>query len=68
VLWSGRAKISARRLRRSQIFIDPDAKKENQLRRSDICLGTLVTFGCMALDAAPNGHTRIATRSVAGGS
>jgi hypothetical protein len=43
-----------KRLRRSQIIIDPDAKKD-QLRRSDICLRTLALFGCMALDAAPNG-------------
>jgi hypothetical protein len=43
-----------KRLRRSQIFIDPEAKK-SQLHRSDICLGRLVTFGCVALDAAPSG-------------
>jgi hypothetical protein len=47
-----------KRLRRSQIFIDPKQEKD-QLRRSDICLGKLVTFGCIALDAAPNGAHRL---------
>jgi hypothetical protein len=56
--WSGGCRIE-KRLRRSQIFIDPDAKKEKQLRWSDICLETLVTFGCIALDVAPNGADRV---------
>jgi hypothetical protein len=50
--------LAEKRLRRSQIFIDPDVKKV-QLCRSDICLGRLAIFGCMALDAAPSGADRV---------
>ena len=37
----------------------PQETVEKRLRRSVICLGTLVTFGCIALDAAPNGAHRL---------
>jgi hypothetical protein len=50
------------------VGFDSRRKKENRLRTSDICLGTLLTFGRIALDAAPNGHARNASRSDAGGS